>query len=122
MLNNKYVDAWYYRGNIKKDLHLFSEAISDYQHTIQLKNDFWQAYNNKGLCELNNRDYATSIKDLNKTIELNPGLASAYYLRGMAITESGKDGCPDFTIACNKGFAQAKAAISMYCKWFLYHK
>ena len=96
-------------------MHLYNDAISDYTFAINKKNDYWQAYNNRAICEIGNKNYISAINDLTKTIELNPDIPSAYYLRGVAKTESGKDGCNDFIIAYQRGFANAKAAITEYC-------
>ena len=83
---------------------------------INYKNNYWQAYNNRALCEIMKKDFIPAITDLTKTIQLNSDCASAYYLRGLAKTELGREGCSDFYDAFSRGYQNAEIALRRYCK------
>ena len=50
---------------------------------IQLKSNFAEAYNNRGLTYFTKGEIERSIEDLNKAIELKPDYTEAYYNRGI---------------------------------------
>ena len=60
------------------------KAIQHFNKAIELKPDFFGAYNNRGIAYGKKGDFDSAIKDLNKAIELNPNLAEAYTNRGLA--------------------------------------
>ena len=49
------------------------------------------AYNNRGWARNKTGSYNQAIQDLNKAIQLDPGLALAYYNRGRAYADLGQD-------------------------------
>ena len=53
-------------------------AIEAYSKAIELKNDYYIAYNNRGTTKLEKTDLDAAIKDFNKAIELNKDYAYAY--------------------------------------------
>jgi len=58
-------------------------ALEMYSKAIELKSDFWQAYNNRGILYAGLADYDKAVTDYTKTIELNPVFADAYINRGI---------------------------------------
>ena len=95
-----------------------SNAIADYTKAIELKPDFVDAYNNRGLAKANLQDYRGAIADYNKAIELTPDYANAYYNRGSAKAAlKDLDGaCLDWSKAGELGFSGAYDLIKKYCK------
>ena len=59
-------------------------AIVDYNKAIELKRDYTEAYNNRGVEKGNIGDYEEAIKDYDMAIELKQDYAEAYLNRGVA--------------------------------------
>ena len=57
----------------------YEEAISFYTKAVQLKPDFWQAYEGRGHVQ---KQFDLAVQDFTKSIELNPADANAYLGRG----------------------------------------
>ena len=72
-------------------------AIELYTRAIAEKNDFSEAYHNRGVRYGKKGDYNQAIKDYGKAIELNPQYAKAYNNRGCAYMNRGSDG--DYDLA-----------------------
>jgi tetratricopeptide (TPR) repeat protein len=66
--------------------------------------------------EIESGKYEDAIEDLNAAIELNPGFGATYYLRGVALFNTGKDGCDDLRKSLSMGYNDATRAIEYYCK------
>ena len=47
-------------------------AVADYKKTLEIKPDFYIAWNNLGLTYMGMKEYAQAIKCLDKALELNP--------------------------------------------------
>ena len=60
-----------------------SKAIELYNQAIDIKPDFSEAYNNRGLLKKEINDEECALQDYNKAIELNPNFADAYNNRGV---------------------------------------
>lgn len=69
-------------GNYSKDNSYYHKAISDLDKAIELKPEFYTAYNNRGYTYDSLEKYNEAISDYNKAIELNPEYAEAYDNRG----------------------------------------
>ena len=72
--------SWIERGEQDKAIQHFNKAI-------ELKPDFFGAYNNRGIAYGKKGEFDSAIKDLNKTIELSPNNAEAHNNRGNAYKE-----------------------------------
>jgi len=70
--------AWNNRGNIKKDLGKYQEAIEDYNECLKLKPDHYKALNNRGIAKKNIELYNEAIADYNHSISLKPDYEDAY--------------------------------------------
>ena len=77
-------------GMKKGQGHDFDGAIADFSAAIQIKPDYVEAYNERGLAEgalakkadTSDIFLSKALADYNKAIEINPAFAPAYYNRG----------------------------------------
>ena len=76
-----------YRGLSAEDKGELDTAIQNYDEAIELKPDFYGAYNNRGVAHGKKHDFDTAIQNYDKAIEINPRLAEAYNNRGVAYVE-----------------------------------
>ncbi|RLD51189.1 MAG: hypothetical protein DRI94_06690 [Bacteroidetes bacterium] len=83
-------------GNYDKALEYFSKAIS-------VKNDYVNAYCNRGNCYSDLGEKEKAIKDYNKAIAINPDFVPAYYNRGTYYFNKGDadNAIKDFTKVIN---------------------
>lgn len=70
--------AWFNKGNIMFERQMFDEAIEAYTKAIALKNDFGEAYYNRGYIHLQQGNQTKGIADLSKAGE--SGIIPAYNL------------------------------------------
>ena len=63
----------------------YEKSIKHYTKAIELKQDFPEAYNNRGNAYYHIGDYNRAIEDYDKAIEIQPDLAELYYNRGEAL-------------------------------------
>ena len=77
----------FYRGLSAADKGDFDKAIKDFTTTIELKPDFFGAYNNRGVAYFEKGDFDTAIDNYDKAIEIKPDYAIAYNNRGNAYFE-----------------------------------
>lgn len=84
---------YYNRGNAKLDIKDYAGAIEDYTEAINLKDDFIDAYLNRGVAKADRLapDYAGAIEDYNEVIALNSEDGRAYNNRGNAKKARGQD-------------------------------
>ena len=64
------------------------------------------------------KDFAGSIADYNKALELNPENGLTYYNRGLIKIDSGQrdSGCLDLSKAVEFGYSKAFESIDKFCK------
>ena len=77
----------FYRSLSAMDKGNFDKAIKDFTTAIEIKPDFFGAYNNRGVAYGEKRDFDTAIQDLTTAIEIKPDFADAYNNRGNAYGE-----------------------------------
>ncbi len=84
---------YFYRGDAKRKIKDYAGAIDDYSKAIELKDDFVNAYLNRGIAKAGKpvHDYAGAIEDYGKIIVLAPKDSRAYYNRGNARQALGQD-------------------------------
>jgi protein O-mannosyl-transferase len=68
----------------------YSEAINDFNRSIELDPDDAHAYNLRGMVYMNNNRNDEAIDDFNKAIDLAPGNADAYVNRGWVFMNEGR--------------------------------
>jgi len=120
-LDSNYVEAYFNRGVLKKDLGDFRGAIQDYTKAIELNSKDTSVYilfNNRAYAKLQIGDFHGAIEDCNRAIELKPNYYRAYYARGAAKIELGdKDsGCKDLMKSYELGFDKALEHINKFCR------
>jgi tetratricopeptide (TPR) repeat protein len=75
------------RGSVYLKLGKPSEAIGDYDKTIQLNPHSVVAYNYRGMSYIELGNYKKAVEDFNMAIELEPKRIAGYINRGFAYTE-----------------------------------
>jgi len=117
-LDPKNVDAYYYSGLAKVNLHNFVGAIVDYTKAIEINPKSANTFYNRGNAKHELHDYTGAIADFTKAIEINPKLRNAYYNRGISKMSIGhkNSGCKDFRKAGEMGDADAYELIKKFCQ------
>ena len=82
--HNISAETYYYRGNTKRDIGFYQNAISDYSKAIRLKPDFVEAYHNRGIVKAVLGQHFDAIADYDIAIRLDPDYAITYSNRGAA--------------------------------------
>ena len=80
--------------DIKEKQKEYKGAITHYTKAIDLKPDFLEAYNNRGITYHEIQEFDLAIEDYNMVIKIDPNYAGAYNNRGIAY-----DGKGDFDSA-----------------------
>jgi serine/threonine-protein kinase len=78
--------AYFNRGLLKVHAYQnFADGVADYTKAIQFHNDpnEWDIYLKRGNAKFSLNDFEGAMADYNKTIEINPTNATAFYDRGM---------------------------------------
>ena len=103
--------VYFYRGNAKAWLKQYREVIKDYDHAIDIRPDFVEAFYNRGNARYNLGKYSEAAKDYDSAVRFKPNYAEALYNRGNAhyklkkYSEAISD-C-DHTISIRPDFAEA---------------
>ena len=104
-------ETYFQWGYAEHSLGNYYDALIYYTIAIRYKNDYAEAYNNRGAAYLIVGLPTFAISDFNTAIALKPSLAEAYYGRGGAKVnlEQYTDAISDFNtaIALKPGFAEA---------------
>ncbi|TBN05485.1 tetratricopeptide repeat protein [Hyunsoonleella flava] len=80
-IDNKHLDALFYRGIAKYNLEDYDGAILDFTKIIFFEPDA-DSYYNRGNCKFNLLDYEGALFDYEKAIALDPDLIGAYFNLG----------------------------------------
>jgi tetratricopeptide (TPR) repeat protein len=73
---------WGERGWVFHKANNLNEAIRCYTEAIHIKQDFAEAFNNRGQARGENGDLDGAIADFNEAIRIQPDYADVYYIRG----------------------------------------
>jgi tetratricopeptide (TPR) repeat protein len=87
----------------------FKDAASAFTHAIENKPTYIN-YFNRAKAYMRLEQFEAAIADLNHTLELNPNMANAYLLKGMALMKMGRkrEGKQEIQKAADLGNGQAK--------------
>jgi tetratricopeptide (TPR) repeat protein len=94
-------------------------AIKDYDKAIELKPDYYKAYNNRGIIKSSElKKDEEALKDFEKAIEINPEYSDAYLGRGTSKynLKDFSGACKDWRKASDLGNTQAAEQLKKYCK------
>ena len=61
--------------------------MRDYNRAIELKPDYANAFNNRGIVKDNSGDYEGALRDYNRAIELKPDFATAFNNRELLLRQ-----------------------------------
>lgn len=75
--------AYYYRGKAIGGQKRYSEAIADFNKSIEMKDGDPAVYQMRGIVYMRMEDYEKSMTDLNKVIELDAEYEDIYIHRGI---------------------------------------
>ena len=111
-------ELYYFRGEAKRNLFKYKEAIEDYTKTIAINAEYAFAYFYRGLSRMETLEYTGSKDDFTMVIKLSPKNAEAYYQRGNAKVKLNDElgACEDWGKSGNMGFDKAYEMINKYCK------
>ena len=109
----------FYRGFSAMDKGDFDKAIKDFTTAIEIKPDFFGAYNNRGNAYSRKGDFDKAIQDLTTAIEIKPDYAEAYYNRGIDYVEKHDfdTAIQDFTTTIE---IKPDYATAYYCRGIAY--
>mgnify|MGYP001422267749 CR=1 FL=1 len=85
VLNSAY--EYFLRARNKYESKDYSGAIIDYDSAINMDNDFYEAYYNRGICKKKLGDYSGAIDDYNLFISFNQNDVDAYLDRALCKIE-----------------------------------
>jgi tetratricopeptide (TPR) repeat protein len=77
---------WFERGFGTVEL---DEKVRLYSEAIRLKEDYAEAYNNRGIARKNKGDVEGALKDYDEAIRLRPNSSRSFYNRGCARDDKG---------------------------------
>jgi tetratricopeptide (TPR) repeat protein len=95
-------------GDQKKNAHDFTGALADYSAAITAKPAFYQAWHNRGECQMNLGAYDLAVKDFDESLQLKPGFALSLYDKGLCFLKLKK--YPE-ALQCIEKATQADTAI-----------
>lgn len=84
-------NAYSFRGWAYEQQQRYDLAIADFNEAIQRQPDFFEGYQNRGICRLAKGDAPAAIADFNVLIQKKPELPLGYYLRGRANEVAGQN-------------------------------
>lgn len=105
-------------GQVYYDMGDLTKAKEYYDMTIENAPFYGLAYYNRGTMLGMQKQYHSSLNDLNKSIELDPGNSNAYLNRGLAhfFLKDMEKACEDWHQAADMGLAKGVEAVEIYCK------
>ena len=77
-------DGYYYRGEFYIKFEKFYAAIRDFEKTIEIDENYKEAYRGKGVCYSRLGDNALAIKNYQKALEIDQNYEVAYYNLGVS--------------------------------------
>lgn len=105
-------------GQVYFDMGDLVKAKEFYDMTIENAPSYGLAYYNRGTMLGMQKQYHSSLNDLNKSIEFDPGNSNAYLNRGLAhfFLKDMEKACEDWHQAADMGLEKGVEAVEIYCK------
>ncbi|MBW4625037.1 MAG: serine protease [Brasilonema octagenarum HA4186-MV1] len=88
-LSPNYANAYYNRGNIRRELGDKQGAIADYNQALRINPNYTDAYYGRGYVRSDLGDKQGAITDYNQALRINPNYANIYQNRGNAHADLG---------------------------------
>ncbi|HNW76995.1 MAG TPA: tetratricopeptide repeat protein [Bacteroidales bacterium] len=111
-----YTDAIFARGTVYMRKNEWVLAFDDFTRVLHYDPEHFGALQNRAIIRGGQNDFRGALEDLNMAVRVDPGTASTYYLRGIALFETGDNGCDDLRKALNMGYDKARQALVYYCE------
>lgn len=112
----KSVRAFYVLGNACNDLNQLNRALQNYDAAISISPEEPAFYLKRAVVYGKQQNFAKCLEDLNKSTELDPRFAEAFYWKGVAKVNLNQSPCEDLQKAYNLGFLQAEGSLQKYCR------
>jgi protein O-mannosyl-transferase len=122
-LKPKFVEAYYNRGNVYKDLAIYGNnvelqkvAVENYTKALEVYPAFYSAFNNRGVSRYMLNDYQGTINDLNVAIRYDPHNGLYYCIRGYAKykLQMSNEACKDWNLALQYGCPDTSVTRMVY--------
>ncbi len=88
-INADMAELYYNRGDINYSMKNIVVAIDDYTKAINKKENYYEAFNHRGVAWATKQKYDKALKDLSKAIEINHDFFEAYFNRALTKFSSG---------------------------------
>lgn len=102
-------------GKEKMRLKDIEGALSDFSQVIRMNPKNELALVNRALIRMAQGKWEQALPDCNSALKINPQQAVAYFVRGCAKANTGKNGCDDLYKSLNLGYAMAQKGIKQFC-------
>ena len=112
--------VWSNRGNVRIGQYKLTEAISDFDRSIQIAPEYPDAYLNRGIAYEGKKEWDKAISDYNRVLEITPEDPVALNNRGNAKAGQGnwQDALADYQkaaeLAPNFPLARGNASLVIY--------
>ncbi|MDJ0713995.1 MAG: tetratricopeptide repeat protein [Prochloraceae cyanobacterium] len=84
-LNNKFIQAWVYKGICLEKLERYPEAIQCYEKALEINPDVADLWYNKGATYCKMKRYGDALQCLNRVIEIEPDRPFVQTMRSMIL-------------------------------------
>ena len=113
-------DVYYGFGTILKRQNKYDEAIKMFDKVIEIKPDFWQAYNDRGNCYRDKGNLDQAISSFTQSLQINPKSSLSYFNRGIAfcVNQQFDQGVSDFTKVIEMDAKDREAYYQRACAYF----
>ena len=85
LLNNKFIQAWVYKGICLEKLEKYREAIQCYQEALEINPDVADLWYNKGATYCKMRRYNDALHCLNQVVAIEPERPFAQTMRSLIL-------------------------------------
>lgn len=115
-MDPNYAKSFFILGNCYNDLNQMDKALEYYNKAIALQGQEADFYFKRAIVYGKKQDFQTCLSDLEVCTNLNPLYYEAYYWKGVAKVNLGKNACEDFMISARQNFKPAITAYTTYCR------
>lgn len=84
---------WYYRaalGAVYQKMRRFEDAVNEYDMAIDIKDDEWSNYVNRGECLMSMRDFAAAREDFQHVVRQGLPQNNPWHLRALILLQKAK--------------------------------